>query len=244
MYFFFIYQHVSDSIPLLCSFHSSVIPFHHTIISHISFFSLDFLVSNFINYAFFKNFFCSGTVKVISAKLSKSGSPLVTLATRHAFMFDMNLMCWLRVADDCFPASNFASSFNLGFPQNGELAALQVDVRKFLARKPGWSRFKFKFNPFKFHNVHIWSLFEGIYVILLCRVTDDGVQTRAHLESQLASALSLKSPNEYRQCLLSYIRFLARFFFLSFLVIWIMEEVTFLVPEFFHFLNVFNFLTY
>lgn len=83
----------------------------------------------------------SGTVKVISAKLSKSGSPLVTLATRHAFMFDMSLMCWLRVADDCFPASNFASSFNLGFPQNGELAALQVDVRKFLARKPGWSRF-------------------------------------------------------------------------------------------------------
>ncbi|KAJ9554762.1 hypothetical protein OSB04_009376 [Centaurea solstitialis] len=123
----------------------------------------------------------TGTVKVISAKLSKSGSPLVTLATRHAFMFDMSLMCWLRVADDCFPASNFASSFNLGFPQNGELAALQVDVRKFLARKPGWSR-----------------------------VTDDGVQTRAHLEAQLASALSLKSPNEYRQCLLSYIRFLAR----------------------------------
>ncbi|PWA89475.1 protein HIRA [Artemisia annua] len=123
----------------------------------------------------------TGTVKVISAKLSKSGSPLVTLATRHAFMFDMSLKCWLRVADDCFPASNFASSFNLGFPQNGELAALQVDVRKFLARKPGWSR-----------------------------VTDDGVQTRAHLEAQLASALALKSPNEYRQCLLSYIRFLAR----------------------------------
>lgn len=123
----------------------------------------------------------TGTIKVISAKLSKSGSPLVTLATRHAFMFDMSLMCWLRVADDCFPASNFASSFNLGFPQNGELAALQVDLRKFLARKPGWSR-----------------------------VTDDGVQTRAHLEAQLASALSLKSPNEYRQCLLSYIRFLAR----------------------------------
>ncbi|KAK1429195.1 hypothetical protein QVD17_11400 [Tagetes erecta] len=123
----------------------------------------------------------TGSVKVISAKLSKSGSPLVTLATRHAFMFDMNLMCWLRVADDCFPASNFASSFSLGFPQNGELAGLQVDVRKFLARKPGWSR-----------------------------VTDDGVQTRAHLEAQLASALSLKSPNEYRQCLLSYIRFLAR----------------------------------
>ncbi|XVF69148.1 hypothetical protein PTKIN_Ptkin11bG0057600 [Pterospermum kingtungense] len=122
-----------------------------------------------------------GTIKVISAKLSKSGFPLVVLATRHAFLFDMSLMCWLRVADDCFPASNFASSWNLGSFQTGELAALQVDVRKYLARKPGWSR-----------------------------VTDDGVQTRAHLEAQLASSLALKSPNEYRQSLLSYIRFLAR----------------------------------
>ncbi|XP_057480797.1 protein HIRA-like isoform X2 [Actinidia eriantha] len=123
----------------------------------------------------------AGTIKIISAKLSKSGSPLVILATRHAFLFDMSLMCWLRVADDCFPASNFASSWNLGLTPSGELAALQVDVRKFLARKPGWSR-----------------------------VTDDGVQTRAHLEAQMASALALKSPTEYRQCLLSYIRFLAR----------------------------------
>ncbi|KAB5561536.1 hypothetical protein DKX38_006493 [Salix brachista] len=122
-----------------------------------------------------------GTIKVISVKLSKSGSPLVVLATRHAFLFDMSLLCWLRVADDCFPASNFATSWNLGSIQSGELAALQVDVRKFLARKPGWSR-----------------------------VTDDGVQTRAHLEAQLESSLALKSPNEYRQCLLSYIRFLAR----------------------------------
>ncbi|XP_050209720.1 protein HIRA isoform X2 [Mercurialis annua] len=122
-----------------------------------------------------------GTIKVISAKLSKSGYPLVVLATRHAFLFDANLMCWLRVADDCFPASNFSSSWNFGSIQSGELAALQVDVRKYLARKPGWGR-----------------------------VTDDGVQTRAHLEAQLASSLALKSPNEYRQYLLSYIRFLAR----------------------------------
>ena len=48
------------------------------------------------------------------------------------------------------------------------------------------------------------------------RVTDDGVQTRAHLEAQLASSLALKSPNEYRQSLLSYIRFLARFVFLPY----------------------------
>lgn len=85
------------------------------------------------------NFLFAGTIKVISAKLSKSGFPLVVLATRHAFLFDTSLMCWLRVADDCFPASNFASSWNMG-SVHGELAGLQVDVRKFLARKPGWSR--------------------------------------------------------------------------------------------------------
>lgn len=82
----------------------------------------------------------SGTVKVLSAKLSECGSPLVVLGTRHAYLFDMSLMCWLRVADDSFPQSNFASSWNFGSAHGGELATLQVDLRKFLARKPGWSR--------------------------------------------------------------------------------------------------------
>ncbi|KAI0519728.1 hypothetical protein KFK09_007187 [Dendrobium nobile] len=123
----------------------------------------------------------AGTIRVISARFSKSGSPLVVLASRHAFLFDMGMKCWLRIADDCFPASNFASSFSLSSIHSGELGNLQVDVGKFISRKPTWTR-----------------------------VTDDGVQTRAHLETQLASALALKSPNEYRQCLLAYVRFLAR----------------------------------
>lgn len=123
----------------------------------------------------------AGTVKVISAKFSKCGSPLVTLVNRHSFLYDMNMKCWLRIADDCFPASNFSSSLNLGSTQGGELGKLQIDLGKFMARKPIWSR-----------------------------VTDDGVQTRAHLETQLAASLALKSPQEYRQCLLAYIRFLAR----------------------------------
>ncbi|KAM3295155.1 hypothetical protein ACQJBY_037798 [Aegilops geniculata] len=119
------------------------------------------------------------SVKVISAKFSRCGSPLVVLATRHAFLYDMSMKCWLRIADDCFPASNFSSSFSS--TQGGELGKLQIDIGKFMARKPVWSR-----------------------------VTDDGVQTRAHLETQLAASLALKSSQEYRQCLLSYIRFLAR----------------------------------
>ncbi|GJN34684.1 hypothetical protein PR202_gb23369 [Eleusine coracana subsp. coracana] len=121
----------------------------------------------------------AGAVKIISAKFSRCGSPLVVLASRHAFLYDMSMKCWLRIADDCFPASNFASSFSSA--QGGELGKLQIDIGKFMARKPIWSR-----------------------------VTDDGLQTRAHLETQLAASLALKSPQEYRQCLLSYIRFLAR----------------------------------
>ncbi|XP_022872287.1 protein HIRA isoform X3 [Olea europaea var. sylvestris] len=123
----------------------------------------------------------SGTIKVISAKLSKCGFPLVVLATHHSYLFDMSLMCWLRVADDCYTASNFSSSWNFSSAHGSELADLQIDVRKFLARKPGWNR-----------------------------VTDDGLQTRAHLEAQLASAIALKSSSEYHQCLLYYIRFLTR----------------------------------
>ncbi|CAI9781434.1 unnamed protein product [Fraxinus pennsylvanica] len=82
----------------------------------------------------------AGKIKVKSAKLSKSGFPLVVLATHNAYLFDMSLKCWLRVADDRFSASNFSSSWNFSSAHGGELADLQIDVRKFLARKPGWSR--------------------------------------------------------------------------------------------------------
>lgn len=81
----------------------------------------------------------TGTVKVISAKFSRCGSPLVVLATRHAFLYDMSMKCWLRIADDCFPASNFSSSFSS--TQGGELGKLQIDIGKFMARKPVWSRY-------------------------------------------------------------------------------------------------------
>ncbi|PIA28331.1 hypothetical protein AQUCO_07200174v1 [Aquilegia coerulea] len=121
----------------------------------------------------------AGIIKVIAARFSNSGSPLVILANRHAFLYDTSLMCWMRIVDDCFPASKFASSLNLGAV--GELASLHVDVGKLLTRKQ-----------------------------ILSRVTDDDVQSRAHLEAQLASSLALNSSNEYHRCLLSYVRYLAR----------------------------------
>ncbi|KAJ1698774.1 hypothetical protein LUZ63_007286 [Rhynchospora breviuscula] len=51
---------------------------------------------------------------------------------------------------------------------------------------------------------------EKTFVSLSRLAVDEVVQTRAHLEAQLASALALESPKEYLQCLLSYVRFLTR----------------------------------
>ncbi|KAL5647527.1 hypothetical protein ACJX0J_041882, partial [Zea mays] len=53
------------------------------------------------------------------------------------FSYDISLKYCLRIADDCFPASNFASPFS--FPQGGELGKLQIDISKLMARKPIWS---------------------------------------------------------------------------------------------------------
>lgn len=73
-------------------------------------------------------------------------------------------------------------------------------------------------------------------------MADDGMQTRSHLEAQLASALALKSPNEYRQCLMSYVRYLARFVGLlpyrfalvEVLVNYIISRILFVVFMLFH----------
>ena len=91
----------------------------------------------------------TGAVKVISAKFSRCGFPLVVLASRHTFLFDMSMKCWLRIADDCFPASNFASSFSS--PQGGELGKLQIDLGKFMARKPIWNRSACHFDCFSIY---------------------------------------------------------------------------------------------
>lgn len=82
---------------------------------------------------------------MIAARFSNTGSPLIILADRNAFLYDMSLMCWLRIVDDSFPASSFASTWNLGSVHSGELASLQVDVGKYLTRKQSWSRYLFTF---------------------------------------------------------------------------------------------------
>lgn len=124
-----------------------------------------------------------GTVKVASARISRSGAPLVVLANRHAFLFHMDMRCWQRVADDYFLASSFSSSLQGVFLSGGsELASLQAAAADVAVRNFKWNRV----------------------------LSEDKSSTRAHLESQLASALALKSPEDYQHLLLAYARFLAR----------------------------------
>ncbi|XP_078158563.1 histone chaperone HIRA-like protein isoform X2 [Carex rostrata] len=124
----------------------------------------------------------SGTVKVISAKLSASGWPLVQLVNYDAFLYNSGMKCWMRIVDNSFPASKFALSLDLSSAKGGELARLQAGVARYNIRRNLWNRL----------------------------ALDEVAQTRAHLESQLASAITLESPKEYHQCLVAYVRFLTK----------------------------------
>ncbi|KAJ7559671.1 hypothetical protein O6H91_04G095700 [Diphasiastrum complanatum] len=65
----------------------------------------------------------NNVIKIISARLSRAGFPIIVLTNHHAFLFHLNMRCWLRVADDMFPASNFVSTASA---EEGELASLQA----------------------------------------------------------------------------------------------------------------------
>ncbi|KAG0575691.1 hypothetical protein M758_5G025400 [Ceratodon purpureus] len=127
----------------------------------------------------------NGTMKLASARLSKAGAPLVVLANRHAFIFNLGMCCWLRVADDTFPASNFVSTWpdSAVSADNGELALLQAGVARAAGPSFLWNRLS---------------------------LAEEKWQTRVHLEVQMSSALALKSASEYRRCLIAYARCLTK----------------------------------
>jgi protein HIRA/HIR1 len=84
----------------------------------------------------------AGLLKVVSARLSRAGAPLVVLANQHAFLFHLNMHCWLRVADDGFPASNFVTTWpEVSAPaETGELALLQAGVTGAAGQNFIWNR--------------------------------------------------------------------------------------------------------
>ncbi|KAI5062273.1 hypothetical protein GOP47_0022812 [Adiantum capillus-veneris] len=124
-----------------------------------------------------------GSVRIVSVQVSKSGAPLVVLANRHAFLFHMDMQCWQRVADDQFHASSFFSSLQgTSLAGDSELASLQAAAAEVAASNRKWNRV----------------------------MNEDKSTTRSHLESQMASAIALKSPQDYQNFLLAYTRFLTR----------------------------------
>lgn len=85
----------------------------------------------------------TGTVKVISAKLSASGWPLVQLVNYDAFLYNPGMKCWMRIVDNSFPASKFALSLDLSSAKGGELARLQAGVARYNIRRNLWNRYEF-----------------------------------------------------------------------------------------------------
>ncbi|KAH9573919.1 hypothetical protein CY35_01G027300 [Sphagnum magellanicum] len=128
----------------------------------------------------------NGSLKVVSARLSQAGVPLVVLANQHAFLFHLNMRCWQRVADETFPASNFVTTWpDMSTPaaEAGELASIQAGVTSAAGQTFIWNR---------------------------SSLEEEKWQTRAHLEIQMTAAQALQSASEYRRFLLAYSRCLAR----------------------------------
>ncbi len=85
----------------------------------------------------------AGSLKVVSARLSQAGVPLVVLANQHAFLFHLNMRCWQRVADDTFPVSNFVTTWpDMSTPaaEAGELASIQAGVTSAAGQTFIWNR--------------------------------------------------------------------------------------------------------
>ncbi|KAH7434805.1 hypothetical protein KP509_06G035200 [Ceratopteris richardii] len=123
-----------------------------------------------------------GPIKIVSVRISRSGAPLIVLASRHAFLFHMDMQCWERVVDDQFHGSSFFSLLQATSSVGSELASLQAAAVESAASMRKWNRI----------------------------TNEDTSTTRAHLESQMASSIALKSPQDYQNFLLAYTRFLAR----------------------------------
>eukprot|EP00898_Chlorokybus_atmophyticus_P000368 jgi/Chlat1/1331/Chrsp118S01752 len=65
---------------------------------------------------------------VTSVRLSGAGIPMAVLSNRHAFAWHADMACWLRVADDSFAASDYASSTTAGHVNGVEVSGPPVEV--------------------------------------------------------------------------------------------------------------------
>eukprot|EP00803_Ostreobium_quekettii_P003072 evm.model.scf_3834EXC.1 EVM.evm.TU.scf_3834EXC.1 scf_3834EXC:575-5508(+) len=128
----------------------------------------------------------SENTQVVAAYLSKCGLPLCVLSNYHAYLYKVDMKCWMRIVDDSFPFSHYHTMFKWSShsdDSSGELINLQIG-RAQHQRQP--SRL---------------PAMDG-------RSSD--LDSRSHLEHNMAAAQALQSPHEYKRWLLVYIRHLVK----------------------------------
>ena len=152
------------------------------------------------------------TGTVVAVRLASSGAPVAVLSDCSAYILHLGLRSWLKVMDTGHAASAFASS--LPAPVSGG----RPDMLRVLA--PLHSRFlpvlfQHWFCAGDLGRLHAQASAvrppdpAGRFAALCAGPARLAAESRAHLEANVAAALTLESPQEYRRWLLTYVRFLA-----------------------------------
>uniref|UniRef100_A0AAV1TER0 Protein HIRA n=1 Tax=Peronospora matthiolae TaxID=2874970 RepID=A0AAV1TER0_9STRA len=137
----------------------------------------------------------------LRCQVTTKGMPLITFAESTSttkgnskllsYAFDSAMSSWMRVADDSFVYSDFASAL----PTDAvAVKSIPIGPLRRLQNASGYGRAQ-----------------KGIASAMLFGMSDVLVQrnvTRSHLEHQAAAAMVLKSPTEYRYWIEAYVRFL------------------------------------
>ncbi|KAG3022203.1 hypothetical protein PC120_g8260 [Phytophthora cactorum] len=138
---------------------------------------------------------------LLRCQVTTKGLPLITFAESNAdtkgnssllsYTFDTGMSSWMRVADDSFVFSDFASAL----PTDAvTVKSVPIGPLRRLQNASGYGRTQ-----------------RGIASAMLSGMSDPLMQrnvTRSHLEHQVAAAIVLKSSAEYRYWIQAYARFL------------------------------------
>ncbi|CEG46322.1 Histone transcription regulator HIRA, WD repeat superfamily [Plasmopara halstedii] len=138
---------------------------------------------------------------LLRCRVTNRGIPLITFAESNSevksssslisYTFDTEMSSWMRVADDSFVFSDFASALHTDAVT---LKTIPIGPLRRLQNASGYGRMQ-----------------RGVVSAVLSGMSDPLMQrnvTRSHLEHQVAVAVVLKSATEYRYWIQAYARFL------------------------------------
>jgi len=118
----------------------------------------------------------SGDINITRVRISKSGKPLLTFSNHFSFAYHFDMQVWARVADDKYFLSEFSSSLQFLAKGGPKGSLAEIQLMTNLA-----------------------------HGALGSNVDQKLMETIAHLESQVASALLLESQDEYKYWLQTYV---------------------------------------